>query len=451
MSDFQITNIQLKNFRAFEEFQLDFHCELTVLVGLNGMGKTAVLDALAIALRGFVEIMTDEPSHGFERTDMRLARSPDGQMVPQPPTKLFAEAHLEGSRVSWQRELMTIMGRTRSPHSKPIIERAQQLNKSLRMYADRKLPNPPNLPVIAYYGTGRLWSKGRISSQKRKKATRFNRQTDAYLDCLNPSSSFGNFALWFEAVSRESQRIPSPEAERAQDYLSAIRGATDLVLKDVGWHTLAWNFLSETIVAQDEGLGELPVSLLSDGVRNIIALVADIAHRCVRLNPHFREQAALRTSGVVLIDEVDMHLHPSWQQTILHGLRQAFPKIQFIVTTHSPQVLSVVAAESIRLLDDEVDGKVIPRLPLHQTEGIPSSDVLSLVMGVDPRGETPIRELLERYRSLIQDRQHESDAGQGLLKKLTEHFGESHPEILDLERLTRLRQALFNENSRNPK
>lgn len=451
MSDFHITNIALQNFRAFKWLELDFHSELTVLVGLNGRGKTAVLDALAIALRAWVEIITEDTSHGFERSDMRLARSPDGQMVEQPPTILLAEAQLDGKYVSWQRELTTLKGRTRSPDSQDINDEAQRLKVALRMYADRKVPDPPNLPLIAYYGTGRLWSKGRISSQKRKKATRFDRQTDAYLDCLNPSSSFGNFALWFEAVSREAQRVPSPDGERAQDYLSAVQGATDLVLKEVGWHSLAWNFLTQTIVAEEENQGELPVSLLSDGIRNAIALVADIAHRCVRLNPHFREQAALQTSGVVLIDEVDMHLHPSWQQTILHSLKEAFPKIQFVVTTHSPQVLSVVPAESIRLLEDEVDDRVVPRPPRYQTEGIPSSDVLALVMGVDPRAETPIRTLLDQYRALLEDGMHDSEAAQGLLATLTKHFGESHPEILDLQRLARLRSALARESGRKPK
>lgn len=99
---------------------------------------------------------------------------------------------------------------------------------------------------------------------------------------------------------------------------------------------------------------------------------------------------------LIAYDEVDMHLHPSWRQTILHSLKEAFPKIQFVVTTHSPEVVSVVPAESIRLLEDEVDDRVVPRPPGYQTEGICSSDVLALVMGVDPRAETPIRTLLDQ-------------------------------------------------------
>ena len=88
--------------------------------------------------------------------------------------------------------------------------------------------------------------------------------------------------------------------------------------------------------------GRLPLSSLSDGVRNMIALIADIAHRCARLNPHLSEEAARQTPGVLLIDEVDMHLHPRWQQLVVDLLRKAFPSLQIILSTHSPHVLSTV-------------------------------------------------------------------------------------------------------------
>ncbi|MGB8922932.1 MAG: AAA family ATPase [Pseudomonas sp.] len=94
----------------------------------------------------------------------------------------------------------------------------------------------------------------------------------------------------------------------------------------------------------------LKVSQLSDGIRNIVALAADIAYRCIKLNPHLGITAPHQCTGVVLIDEVDMHLHPAWQQTVIPDLLGAFPNIQFIVTTHSPQVITSVQAKCIRVL-----------------------------------------------------------------------------------------------------
>jgi predicted ATP-binding protein involved in virulence len=95
-------------------------------------------------------------------------------------------------------------------------------------------------------------------------------------------------------------------------------------------------------VAHHDQHGELSVALLSDGIRNMIGMVADIAFRATKLNPQFGFLAAKETPGVVLIDEVDMHLHPEWQQVVLQSLTTAFPALQFIVTTHSPQVLTTV-------------------------------------------------------------------------------------------------------------
>lgn len=99
-----------------------------------------------------------------------------------------------------------------------------------------------------------------------------------------------------------------------------------------------------------ETMGVLPLEALSDGTRSVISMAADLAYRMVRLNPDLGARAALETPGIVLIDEVDMHLHPSWQQAVVYDVRKAFPNVQFIVTTHSPQVLSTVPAEAIRIL-----------------------------------------------------------------------------------------------------
>lgn len=129
----------------------------------------------------------------------------------------------------------------------------------------------------------------------------------------------------------------------------------------------------------------MPVDMLSDGLRNAIAMVADLAFRAYKLNPNLGERAALETPGVALIDEVDMFLHPSWQQTILASLRDAFPEVQFLVTTHSPQVISSVPRECIRLLGVDEHRDVSASEPLSNTYGQPSHVALHRVMQVDPQ------------------------------------------------------------------
>src|SRR5690606_39003122 len=112
---------------------------------------------------------------------------------------------------------------------------------------------------------------------------------------------------------------------------------------------------------------------------------ADIAFRATKLNGQLGAQAASQTPGIVLIDEVDMHLHPEWQQVALQNLVQAFPAMQFIVTTHSPQVLSTVRRENIRAIGLDASGKAVAVTPLARTYGEPSNEVMHSVMMVDPQ------------------------------------------------------------------
>jgi predicted ATP-binding protein involved in virulence len=143
--------------------------------------------------------------------------------------------------------------------------------------------------------------------------------------------------------------------------------------------------------------GVLKVELLSDGIRSVLAMVGDIAYRCIKLNPHLGLNAAKETQGVIMIDEVEMHLHPAWQQTVLVDLIKAFPKIQFIVTTHSPQVISTVPSHQIRILDENNVYSAEAG-----TQGAESSRILKRIFGVDPRPQNnPTTKLLIKYLDLV--------------------------------------------------
>lgn len=165
-----------------------------------------------------------------------------------------------------------------------------------------------------------------------------------------------------------------------------MSGAVNISLRPSGWKDIAYSLSREELVAHHDQHGELAVELLSDGIRNMIGMVADIAFRATKLNPQLGSDAARKTPGIVLIDEVDMHLHPSWQQVVLQGLLSAFPCMQFIVTTHSPQVLSTVPAQSIRILEQRWNEELQTYQPVvvkpeMQAQGIPSADVLALASG----------------------------------------------------------------------
>jgi predicted ATP-binding protein involved in virulence len=185
---------------------------------------------------------------------------------------------------------------------------------------------------------------------------------------LSASSSYKQFEQWFGWIYRSfrEQQLEAFESEtKFDEHSNTFKQSIDVVKNAVnaltqtatGWGDIAYlSSAQQQIVLKHSKHGIMPLKMLSDGLRNVVVMVADLAFRCSKLNPHHGADAALKTSGVVMIDEVDMFLHPSWQQTIIQSLQTAFPKIQFIVTTHSPQVLTTCKAEQIRVLQSTDQG-----------------------------------------------------------------------------------------------
>ena len=135
---------------------------------------------------------------------------------------------------------------------------------------------------------------------------------------------------------------------------------------------------------------------MSDGYKNTLSMISDIAYRMAVLNPQLGEHVLDKTPGIILIDEIDLHLHPEWQQTILNDLQNVFPKVQFIITSHAPVVINSVEREHIRILDN---GHVY--MPVVQTYGRDVNSILREVMGV---GERPadVQQLLSDERRSMQ-------------------------------------------------
>lgn len=188
--------------------------------------------------------------------------------------------------------------------------------------------------------------------------------------------------------------------------------------------------------------GILPVEILSDGLRNTIAMVADLAYRACKLNPHLASAAPQQTPGVVLIDEVDMFLHPQWQQIIVGSLQAAFPKLQFIVTTHSPQVLSTVKRENIRVIGPDANGQLIAAPPLAMTYGEPSGEVMHSVMLVDPQPPVTEKADLQRLTEWVDQGLYDQSKTIQLMQELTSVLGEQHPQLQRLQRSIQRQKAL---------
>jgi hypothetical protein len=275
---------------------------------------------------------------------------------------------------------------------------------------------------------------------------------DALSGALQPDARFKAAFEWFTAMEDVERR--EREARRSFEYrlpaLEVVRGAISRMIDDCSNPRTVIRPLRFLIdrCAPDGTVRSLRVTQLSDGYRVVLGLVMDLARRMAQANselvPGGNEIVnPLDLPAVVLIDEVDLHLHPRWQQRIVGDLMRTFPGAQFIVTTHSPQVLSSVPASSIRVLQSTTDpesGSQVFRADVieEQTQGVASNDVLSRIMGVDPVPDVLQARQLSEFRAMIQREQDRTEAGQALRAQLVEHFGPSHPEISELDRLVRL-------------
>lgn len=307
--------------------------------------------------------------------------------------------------------------------------------------------------MISYYSSKRLWAHHNAS---RKTAVLTRNRTAGYDGCLSPLSSYKQLQDWVKAATladfqQQSRQREVTGATGLGDRLRGIADAVDTVMKNEGWSGFHYDFAEEELAMFHPEHGDLPMTFLSDGVCAMAALTADLAQRCVRLNGHLGADAPRRTSGIVLIDEVDLHLHPAWQQQVLPALTEAFPRVQFVVSTHSPQVLSTVPQECIRSVFQDADGAWHAEEPQRQVKGLKSSVALQEIMDVDPVPAVPEARLIEEYTALIENGQQDSDEGRDVRHRLEEFYGPKHPVVVDADRLIRFQRMKLRSQSAAPR
>lgn len=456
----KIKNITIKNFRCFEQLEITFHPQMTVLIAANGGGKTSILDAVRIAVWPFVKGFDLGSQTGKSATiqidDVRLEKQINDNMEPKEKTEVNTTGVWDdnGQVKTWLQWRDSIKKGTNSKGDASTAELTNQYAKSMqkKVFEGKE---QIDLPLIAYLGTGRLWYQSRYSSEAADvvlSKTEYSR-TSGYLNCLSQGSSLKHFVDWYGWIYRSYREEQIKALEQGYSWgepgshflqtIKAIQFAVNcLIEKQTGWKDIAYSSSHEQqIVLTHPQHGTLPLERLSDGLRNMVAMVADLAYRCVKLNPHLGAEATIKTHGIVMIDEVDMFLHPSWQQSVLGSLQEAFPKIQFIVTTHSPQVLSTVPKECIRVLGTNAEGKNIAATPLAASYGEPSNDVLQAIMQVDPQPPVPEKRLLDELTSLVDQGEYQSSRATELLANLKQKLSNQHPQILKIERSIRRQEA----------
>jgi predicted ATP-binding protein involved in virulence len=457
----RLDRLTLDNFRCFGHLETSLEPDLTIFVAENGQGKSSILTACQIALWPYVssfDLANSEQKsrHGIDVDDVRLHAMPNGDLARSLPSQIGGSGQVgEWDQIDW------IQARTSENRADETIDDGDTtLLRSWARLLQHEIRDANQtvltLPVFAFYGTGRLAAQQQLQPDVAHRIDADNSfyiRTFAYRDCLSPAFSYDHFVTWFtwifeshrETQIKNSERgLPPDTPSTWQDTIHVVQQAIDCVLKETtGWHSLEYSISHEKslILRNDEQI-VMKVAQLSDGVRGMLALVGDLAYRCIKLNPHLGHEAAQLATGVVLIDEIDMHLHPKWQQHVIKQLRAAFPKIQFIMTTHSPQVLSTVRRENIRVISIAADGSASATPPLLMTYGEPSGDVMLGVMDVDPQPPVTEKKDLEHLTELVDQGSYDSDEAVHLMNQLTALLDEQHPQLQRLKRSIRRQRAL---------
>lgn len=438
-----IKSLHLKNFRCFDDFGIEFntgdgnHGGLTVLVARNGEGKTAILDAINIAWGLYFRKMPKTKGAFFHKEDRKNCDDAMA-MASYGYTSLassFITEHGDKSSIGIVRDCYL----DKNGNARTSVKGGMGLDDYARTCLEKRFDNAFLLPLLAYYGEDRLWSEQ--LKEEESKAVLYQDRALGYSGANNRKSGFKTFYKWYVDLWKSlfDQKIKQMD-DRVSFNIDAFRyyqtlnellsNAVSDALNVTGWNQLDYDNGEKVLYVLNSITREkADIRSLSAGNRIVLGVVGDLVHRCSVLNPHAGKETLAKTPGIVLIDEIELHLHPSWQQQILPTLQRIFPKIQFIVTTHSPQVVSSVPRECVRIVSD---GQVMPAY--SQTQGVESQDILAGIFGTNPAPqEDEYVQKLNRYARLEAEGKADTVEGKKLYECLVGHYGKNYLPLIQIQ------------------
>ncbi|EHY0931982.1 hypothetical protein DOE54_09725 [Vibrio cholerae] len=468
----RLDSLSLFNFRRFKELTIKFDEKLTVIIGDNGAGKTSFADAMANVFSWFNNNLEKENVSGnfIKQTDVNVKATDFSEVTCR--FKLDQNNRFETSLA------LPVPGYTGDKSNDVNV-----IKQFGAIYRSSAKNESITFPLLAYYSVERSDFELKTSVTEKASGDDKDNRYSALKDALKGTGKLDDFSqLYIELVNlaegEESKEIKelkgdinalqrtiddvyqgktpqendpftamlnskkelladlvkSVASAKYQKHLSFVNEAIEKLVPDVKNLEVDRSSGKPRIFVENFG-NKVNIAQLSQGQKMLVALTGDLARRLVKLNPN--SDKPLHAHGIVVIDEIELHLHPKWQQEIIIGLQTTFPNLQFIVTTHSPQVLSTVDHKCIRQISLDKNGQPIIDTPTFQTKGVTSASILARIMGTNS-----VPEKLEEAIWLTDFSRYLKENNEELrelvFEKIKMHFGDNHPVVVECESQVRI-------------
>ena len=376
----KIRRVIINNFRGIKHKEISFEdsnkniINFMILIGDNGCGKTAILEAIT---KAFVPIVRTINKNAVKERDLTNTDISYGINS----TAINICVQIDSEEFNWTNSRRIYIKNQVYTGLKIDTTRGPAIKKKYHLcYSEERLP------LILYYGTDRVVRKVPRRVKKRK----FNVE-DSLNQCFDNISYFKEFYDWFSAEQNEEKRKKKENPEYLNIRLRCVRDAIERMIPNYGYLRIVHN--PSRMIMTNEQAEDLMVEQLSDGYKTILSMVSDIAKRLSMAYP--KSQNPLEESAVILIDELDLHLHPRWQKTVVADLKRTFPNCQFIVTTHSPFIIQSLQKQEVLNIERDIDN-----YKTGSFEGWSIEEIQEYLMGIQTRTAN-YSLLLENFTSAV--------------------------------------------------
>ena len=416
---FERTEIQ--NFKGVEKMKLEFSSGVNLLIGNNGVGKTTVLEALALSMQNYFNRMNGITKKSIKKNDVHFTSNLVGDAsqhrVYSNPTVIKSKINLDSMEYSSEisREDETNATRTKYVGKELAATGRELLNSQTKI-----------LPVICYFSTSRVVDTQKASTSSVGK-NKLNDRRCGYMDCLNATLDRKALTDWAFKMAMAEYKKGMPIAEY-EAFKKAV-GTFMQKMNDLDEIPLVEYTRDFEDITYTENGKTMLVNYLSAGYQSLLWMLMEISFRIALLNPEMSDYS--QAEGIVLIDEIDMHLHPRWQWKILDALHSSFPKAQFIAATHSPIIIS--SFRDAKLLSIGQNG-------VEELSGAYAYSIDDVV--AYKQGSSGIPQELWQRKKEFEDAFYQRDKqnSQKALDGMKELFGEDNTEVKRAEAKMRMRK-----------